>query len=196
MRKLLVVGGVALIGALVWLWLQLNATVAAPAAAGTKAEVAERTRAADRSFERAVTKVAAAQAAERSDKYSPASDAFFNNFVEQTPAAVTGPAMRTCYHGGLSRQDRDASITVDFTSRIKDGEVTFTNVKATKSTITDKALEACLLREIGAAHWHDDKLPDYAMEDSVTITPERIAKKYPSGPDTYEGPLAPDNTPR
>jgi hypothetical protein len=155
-----------------------------------------RARSADKSFEHAVTKVAVAQAAEHGDKYNPASDAFFTNFVEQTPAAVTGRAMRACYHGGLSRQDRDAFITVDFTSRIKNGEVTFANIKATKSSISDKALEACLLKEIGAAHWHDDKLPDYAMEDSVTITPERIAKKYPSEPDPHEGPLAPDNTPR
>jgi hypothetical protein len=192
MRKLLVVGGVALIAGVVWLFVQLNATVAAPAAA--KTAVAERVRAADRSFEQAVTKVAAARAAEGSDKYSPASDAFVANFIEQTPTVVSGRAMRTCYHGGLSRQDRDASITFDYTSRIKDGEVTFTNVKITKSTLTDKSLESCFVREIGAAHWHDDKLPDYVMEDSVTMTPERIVKKYI--PDDHEGPEAPANTPR
>ncbi len=193
MRKLLVVGGAGLIALLVYLWSQLNTTSAATPPP-PKAQVAERTRTAQQSFEHAAAKIAAIEAAEQSGKYSPASDAFFQNFTEKTPNVVSGQAMRTCYHGGLSRQDRDASITFDYTSRIKDGEVTFTNVKVTKSTLTDKSLEACFAREVAAAHWHDDKLPDYVMEDSVTMTPERIIKKYV--PDDYEGPEAPPNTPR
>ena len=193
MRKLLVAGGLALIGLLVYVWSQLGTTSAATPGLAPPPPV-ERARAAQQSFDHAVQKIAAVEASEQAGKYPLSSDAFFQNFTERTPGVVSSRAMRTCYTGGLSRQDRDASITFDYTSTIKNGEVTFTNVKITKSTLSDKALEACFAREIAAAHFHDDKLPDYTMEDSVTMTPERIVKKYVD--DGYEGPEAPANTPR
>jgi hypothetical protein len=142
----------------------------------------------------AIAAVPSAQDESKDGKVVIASDEFMRRFTDAAPAKVSGPAMRSCYHGGLHRVGHDALITVDFKETIKDGEVTMSNVHAKESSLGDPELESCMLNAIAHAHWHDDALPDYSQDDEVTITPERVNKKY--NPRDYVGPAAPPNTPR
>ena len=85
-------------------------------------------------------------------------------------------------------------MTLEFTDHVVNGEVTITNVRVERSTLTDKTLEACMIKQIAGTHWHDDALPDWTQEDSVVITPERVVHKY--NDDDDDGAAAPADTPR
>jgi hypothetical protein len=194
MAKWLAAGGVILLALVVLLWYQMQGTgaVAAPAAkpAPVAQETAQPAKAAP--LANAVATIAATGA--QSGKIDTASDAFFNQFTDKLPSIVTGNAIRKCYQGGLHRRDRDQFLTVEFVDHIKNGEVTISDVKVKKSDLNDPGLESCMISAIAASHWHDDALPDTSQPDEVTINPERIVKKYVD--DSYEGAMAPANTPR
>jgi hypothetical protein len=184
-KRFIAFAGVGLAALLVLLWYQTRANDASPSAATASPAVAiaERKARADESFRHAVATIQAQQAEVPAGKIDPRSDEFYVRFDRAVPRVVTAPAMQNCYHGGLSRQDRDASITIEFSDAIKNGEVTFADVRVERSTLTDKALEACFVREIANAHYHDDTLPDWRQDDEIVITPERILSKYSPKPD-------------
>jgi hypothetical protein len=106
------------------------------------------------------------------------SDEFFDRFVERQPKAASRAAM-SCYHRGLHRRTMDQWIRFSFVGHIKNGEVTFSDVKAKESRLDDKELEDCMLAAVANARWHDDSLPDVdRYEDETTLNPERGGKKY------------------
>jgi hypothetical protein len=193
--KLLAAGGIVVLALLALLWRELQATSAVPPPPNPKAAVAQRAAAADVAFKHAVERVAQLNAEAGPGKVDVRSDEFYFRFDQAVPRAVSRNAMRTCYaNRGLSRQDRDAYINLEFVDHIKNGEVTISEVRVKESTLTDKALEACMVREVAKTHFHDDSLPDYKMDDSVVMTPERIVHKYVDDGD--DGAEAPANTPR
>jgi hypothetical protein len=107
------------------------------------------------------------------------SDRFAYLVEERAPNQVGRAAMK-CYHpkNEASREHRHNKVVLGYKIRIKDGEVTFTDVKALESTLADKSLEACMLAEIAKTHWHNDKLPDYVEDDQTTLRPEDGGRKY------------------
>ncbi|HTR55472.1 MAG TPA: hypothetical protein VMJ10_32560 [Kofleriaceae bacterium] len=193
--KLLAVGAVAVLALVGVLWYQMQAgpATAAPSAKPQAATVAQPVAGPSPAL-RAIQAVPSAADESKNGKVAIASDEFMRRFMDIAPKQVSGPAMRKCYHGGLNRKTRDQLITIDFHETIKDGEVTMSNVTAKESSLNDPEMQACMLDAVAHAHWHDDSLPDYQGDDEVTITPERVNKKY--NPRDYEGPEAPPNTPR
>jgi hypothetical protein len=194
--KLLSIGALGVVALLILLWYQMQAgpATAAPNPGKPAAAPAARAAPAPSPALQAIAAVPSSQEESKDGKVAVASDEFMRRFTDSAPRRVSGPAMRACYHGGLSRKGHDQLITVDFKETIKDGEITMSNVHAKESTLNDPEMESCMLNAIAHVHWHDDALPDYSQDDEVTITPERVNKKY--NPRDYLGPEAPPNTPR
>jgi hypothetical protein len=194
MKRLLAIGAVAVFAMLLFLLHALHAPVdAAPAATASTAPAPMKTAVAI-----APTSVLStpppAPAAEDDGKVNVNSDDFFDRYVERQPKVVSRAAM-SCYRGGLDRRTMDQYITIAFVGHIKDGEATFTDVKAKDSHLDDKTLEDCMIASVAQAHFHDDSLPDVAeYADTTTLTPERGGKKYMRHDD--DGPAAPADTPR
>ena len=194
MRKLLVVGALAVIALLVVVLYGIHAQVdAAPdARAPTSAPVASRAAPITHA------PVEAAKVATPPDgdgKVNANSDEFFDRFVERQPKVASRAAM-TCYRGGAHRRTMDQWIRFSFVGHIKNGEVTFSDVKAKESRLDDKELEDCMLAAVASAHWHDDSLPDVDhYDDETTLNPERGGKKYMHDNDSDATP-APTDTPR
>jgi hypothetical protein len=91
----------------------------------------------------------------------------------------------------------DQWITISFVGHIKNGEVTFSNVRAKESRLDDKELEDCMLAAVTKAHWHDDSLPDVEQyPDETTLNPERGGKKYLHDSRDDNATPAPPDTPR
>jgi hypothetical protein len=123
------------------------------------------------------------------------SDEFFDRFVERQPRMASSAAM-SCYRGGSHRRTMDQWIRFSFVGHIKNGEITFSDVKTKESRLDDKELEDCMLAAVAAAHWHDDTLPDVdRYDDETTLNPERGGKKYLHANDDDATP-APTDTPR
>ncbi|MEO8846051.1 MAG: hypothetical protein ABI591_12370 [Kofleriaceae bacterium] len=196
MQKLLVAGALAVITLLVVVLYGIHAQVSAapvastPVAAVVASQPAPITRAPV-----APAKVEATPDGDGDTKVNANSDDFFDRFVERQPKVASRAAM-SCYRGGLHRRTMDQWITFSFVGHIKNGEVTFSDVKTKESRLDDKELEDCMLGAVAKAHWHDDSLPDvdhYA--DETTLNPERGGKKYMHTNDDDATP-APPNTPR
>ena len=195
MGKWLAAGGVVLLALVILLWYEMQSSGAIAAPTTNTKPVAQAEAEPQHPAPVAHAIAAAAVTTEQPGKIDPASDAFFNQFTDKLPSIVSGNALRKCYSSpGLHRRDRDAFLTLEFVDTIKNGEVTISNVRVKKSSLSDPALESCMIAEVARSHWHDDSLPDTSQPDEVTINPERIVKKYVD--DGYEGPLAPPNTPR
>jgi hypothetical protein len=191
MRKLLVVGALAVVALLVLVLYEIHAQVnAAPVAAlPTSATVASR------AAPIAHAPVAKAATAPDGDKVNANSDEFFDRFVERQPKVASRAAM-TCYRRDTHRRTMDQWLRFSFVGHIKNGEVTFSDVKAKESRLDDKELEDCMLAAVAKAHWHDDSLPDVDhYEDEATLNPERGGKKYMHDNDDDATP-APSDTPR
>jgi hypothetical protein len=178
------------------LWYQMREPAAAATTSGpSKTAIAERTKTAEKSFAVAEQKIAEQKAALQPGKLDPAGDAYYMRFDRRVGGELSANAMQKCYHGGLSRQGRDAHINFEYDTIVNNGEVTFTAVRILESTLTDKALEACMVKEMLKTHFHDDELPDWKDTDRLTLTPERVLHKYIKD-DSYVGPEAPPDTPR
>jgi hypothetical protein len=189
MKKLLAIGSLAVVALLVLIWYQLHepaeaATVRPKAAVVMPPPIAPR--AADPGLAQAAKKVA--EVTGKPEKVDPASDAFFYAFDDRAPREPQVNAA-TCYTGGLTRVHRNAKLKLFADIVIKDGEVTYQNVKISpESTISDKTLVDCMVREVAATHWHDDTLPDYTLPaDEILIRPERGMKKYTQEDRDYQG---------
>jgi len=189
MKKLLALGGVAVIALLGLIWYQLHAPAdAAPAPAprpqAAPAPEAPAARAQGSGLAEAAAKVA--EETGKPEKVDPASDAFFYKFDDLQPAMLTRNAA-SCYSGGLGRVGRNAKLKLAFKDKIVNGEVTVTDIKIVESTISDKALVDCFVREVQNTKWHDDSLPDWTQDDELVIRPERGMKKYTKENMEYQG---------
>ena len=158
MQKLLVVGALGVIALLVFTLHEIRAEVAPAAAPPPAAAVANQ----PSPVTRAPVPLAktATTTPEGDTKVDANSDEFFDRFVERQPRAASRAAMTCYYRGGVHRRTMDQWITFSFVGHIKNGEVTFSDVKAKESRLDDKELEDCMLSAVASAHWHDDSLPD------------------------------------
>lgn len=127
-----------------------------------------------------------ATAHEKAGKIDPASDAFIYRFDEAITPAVTMAAAK-CYTGGLDRVHRNDKTKLSYNVVIKDGVVRVTDVKIVESTIANKAMNDCFVRETALVSWKDDQLPDFATDDIVVLRPERGMKKFNAENLAYEG---------
>jgi len=189
MKKLLAIGSAAVLALLALIWYQLHEPAeAAPAPAAKVEQVAQPVspRAQDQGLAKVAQQVAATET--KPGKVDPASDAFFYAFDDRAPREPQVNAA-TCYTGGINRVHRNAKLKLFADIVVKDGEVTYQNVKISpESTITDKTLVDCMVKEVGLTHWHDDTLPDYTLPaDEILIRPERGMKKYTAEDRNYQG---------
>src|SRR4051794_30615795 len=129
MGKWLAAGTLALLGVLVLLWYQIHAPAEAAPAPPPKAAVAVAppvVQNAGSGLAQLGAKVAEASA--KSNKVDPASDAFFYAFDDRAPREPQVNAA-TCYTGGINRVHRNAKLKLFAVIVVKDGEVTYQNVK-------------------------------------------------------------------
>jgi hypothetical protein len=125
-------------------------------------------------------------------KVKPQSDAFFLQFDDLQPSMLTRQAAK-CYHGGLERVHRNQKLKLKFKDKIVDGEVTVEDVTVVESTLDNSAMEACMVAAVKGTHWHNDNLPDWEMNDTLLIRPERGMKKFSpeAMADEGKGPIGP-----
>jgi hypothetical protein len=204
MGKWLALGGAALLVLLFLLWKQLDmspATAATPApkpapvAAPAADPLAEAKRVAAEEHAKAgiVEPPPAAPSPDgKPAKIDPASDDFFYKFQEVTPAILSREVVK-CYEGRPDNQrlHRNQKLTLEFHIKIKDGEVTISNVHEKANTLKDDALTACFTQSVQRKTWHDDALPDWEADDELVIRPERGLKKYMQSNIDYVGAEAP-----
>lgn len=185
MGKWLAAGTVALVALLALLWMQIRepaAAVTAPKQEVAQAQPQQLTNAHDLAI--AAQKVREAEGA--SGKVDPASDAFTYRFDEQVTPQLTMNAAK-CYTGGLNRVHRNQKTKLAMKLQIKNGVVSVSDVKMVETTISDKALNDCFMREVAKTTWTDDALPDWAQDEELVIRPERGMKKFTADNLAYEG---------
>ncbi len=119
-------------------------------------------------------------------KFKPESDEFFLQFDDIQPAMLTKQAAK-CYKGGIERVHRNQKLKLKFKDKIVNGEVTVEDVQIVESTLNNAALDACMVAAVKGTHWHNDNLPDYEMNDTLLIRPERGMKKFTDANMAYEG---------
>ena len=182
MRKL-VAGTIVVLAALALILWQLREPDATPTPSPQQV-VAARIAPAQANLAAAAKKVAEAQA--QSGKLDPASDAFFYREEAIVPRFTAQAA--DCYTGGLRRVHRNAKVKLGFAISIKDGVISAKDVRVIESTISDKALEACFVKQVAQTSWRDDEMPDYLSKDEeMVIRPERGMKKFTKENREYQG---------
>lgn len=187
MARWLAAATVAVLALLALLWMQIREPAAAVAPAKAREVAAPAAQAAITNADQlaiAAQKVREAQA--QSGKIDPASDAFTYRFDEQVTPQLTMNAAK-CYTGGLSRVHRNQKTKLDMKLHIKNGVVTVSDVKIVETTIADKALNNCFVREVAKTTWTDEQLPDWSQEEELVIRPERGMKKFTAENLAYEG---------
>lgn len=197
MGKWLVAGGLAIVGLLAFLLIQLSSEAAAPEVqtAAAPAPAAAKPVATKLTPEKMKADIAkAAEVQKQAGKINPASDEFFRRYDDVVPHILTRSAAK-CYTGGLHRVHRNQSVKLNFTNRIVNGEAFVENVRVVESSIDDPELVACFVREVANTRWHDDELPDYTAPDELTISPERGMKKFTKENIDYVGEEAPVKAP-
>lgn len=197
MGKWLAIAGAALVVVLFLLWKQLDApsaTAAPPkkadkpydALAAAKATVAE-----EHAKAGVVEPPPPPPAPDgKPQKIDVAGDEFFYRFQENVPK-VLSRKVALCYEGVAKRLHRNQKLVLQFHIKIRDGEVTISDVKASANTIGDPGLEACFTQAVQRGGWHDDTLPDWEADDELVIRPERGLKKYMRDNIDYVGAPAP-----
>jgi hypothetical protein len=188
MAKWLAAGTVAVFALLALLWMQIRE----PAAAVTVTPERDVAAAAlapgaihnAHDLALAAQKVRDAQA--HAGKLDPASDAFTYRFDEAVPPMLTMQAAK-CYTGGLDRVHRNQKTKLGYKIAIKDGVVSVHDVHIVETTINNKALNDCFVREVSKVTWRDDQLPDWMQDDELVIRPERGMKKFTAENLAYEG---------
>jgi len=126
------------------------------------------------------------------EKIDVESDEFFYKFQEVVPAVLSRGAA-PCYDALPDNQHvkMNSKLTLQFHIKIKDGEVTVTNVHASADTLGNSALSTCFTQAVQRGGWHDDALPDWEADDELLIRPERGFKKYLKSNTDYVGAPAP-----
>jgi hypothetical protein len=196
--KLLAGLSVVVIALLVLIWLQMREEPAVPVAEKPTVQPVVTVAKADQSFQQAVEKIQKAQdaAAANEGKIDINSDAFFVKFDDLIPQMLTRNAAK-CYTGGLNRVHRNQKVKLRFKDHIKNGVVTVSDLQLVvdETTIHDKALVDCFMREVQNTTWTDPELPDWDQDDELVIRPERGMKKFTKENMEYEG-SGPDFTVR
>lgn len=185
MGKWLAAATVAVIALLAILWLQIREPGAAPSVKPL-ATAPSATPAQARVAELRAIGQQVASPEPNTGKLDPRSDAFFYKFDEAIPPALTREAAK-CYTGGLHRVHRNAKVKLGYKISIKNGVLAVSDVKVIESTVHDKTLEDCFVREVAKVTWTDDELPDWAQDDELVIRPERGMKKFTAENLAYEG---------
>jgi hypothetical protein len=184
--KWLAAGAVALVALLALLWMQIRE----PAAAGPapKQDVAQAAPAPAMNTASDLARVAqkARELKAHGGKIDPATDAFTYAFDERvSPMGLMNAAK--CYTGGINRVHRNQNTKLHYDVVIKDGVVKFENVRIAATSITDKVLNDCFVREVAKTTWTDENLPDWKQDDELVISPERSMKKFTKDNLEYEG---------
>jgi len=196
--KLLAGLTVVVVALLVLIWLQLREPAVAPVAEKPTVQPVVTVAKADQSFHEAVDKIQKAQdaAAANEGKIDINSDAFFVKFDDLIPQMLTKNAAK-CYTGGLNRVHRNQKVKLRFKDHIKNGVVTVSDLQLVEdeTTIHDKALVDCFMREVQNTTWTDGELPDWDQDDELVIRPERGMKKFTKENMEYQG-SGPDFTVR
>ena len=184
MGKWLAAGTVALIALLALLWMQIREPAAAVSAA-PKQEVAQpEAMATPSDLAKAAAK--ARELKEQGGKIDPASDSFTYRFDERvSPSLLMNAA--GCYTGGINRVHRNQNTKLTMKIQIKNGVFSVKDVKIAASSIGDKALNDCFVREVAKTTWTDDQLPDWEQDEELVISPERGMKKFTKENLAYEG---------
>lgn len=204
MKKWFAAGALAVAVALFLLWRQLDpadATAAsasqsrpAPLSTEPRDALAEAKKIAAEEHAKAgvVEPVKVARTDGKPEKIDVQSDEFFYRFQEVVPAVLSRKAAE-CYEGRpeAQRLTRNQKLTLEFHVKIKDGEVSISNVHPSANTINDPALEICFTQAVARSGWHDDALPDWEADDQLLIRPERGLKKYMKSNRDYVGAVAP-----
>lgn len=185
MTKWLAVAGIAILVVLIVLWKQLDGADATAAPEPTRTPAAEASAPAiggapppARATANPTETVAAAEPSDgKPEKLHVESDAFFYKFQEVVPAVLSRNAAK-CYEGVAKRLHRNQKLVLEFKTKIKDGEVTITDVRVKENTLDSAGLESCFIQEVQRSTWRDDELPDWEAEDELVIRPERGLKKY------------------
>lgn len=187
MAKWLAAASVIVLALLALLWVQLQE----PAAAVTPTPRREVAVAAPSGSPTTAAELAAAAQKMRElqaqgGKIDPASDSFTYRFDERVTPELTMNAAK-CYTGGLNRVHRNQKVKLGYNLKIKDGVVTVHDVRVVQTTIDDKTLVDCFVREVAKTTWTDEQLPDWQQEDELVIRPERGMKKFTAENLAYEG---------
>jgi hypothetical protein len=186
MGKWLAAATVALLALLALLWLQIREPATAVAAPPTQVAQAAPAQTLSTANDLAVAAQKVREAQTESGKIDPASDAFTYRFDEQVTPQLTMNAAK-CYTGGLNRVHRNQKTKLNLKLQIKNGVVTVSDVKIAETTIADKALNDCFVREVAKTTWSDEGLPDWAQDEELVIRPERGMKKFTAENLAYEG---------
>lgn len=184
-----IVAGVVVVAAFVALWLNVKAPVAVATPDKPRHQVPATDSVTEVVHKHELAAIAAQVAAAnpQDGKVSPASDEFFHQFYDVQPAILTRNAAK-CYAGGLGRVHRNGKVKLRFTNRIVNGEVKVEDVTVSEeTTIGDKRLIDCFVREVAATRWRDDTLPDWSGPDELVIRPERGMKKFTDENRNYHG---------
>lgn len=199
MGKWLAAGGVALVVVLIVMWRQLDAgdATAAPqpaakpaAAQPTYDALAEAKKVASDEHAKAGVVEPPPPAPGETKKVDVQSDEFFYKFQEATPKILSAQAAK-CYDGREGQLNLNAKLTLQFHIKIKNGEVTISNVHPSADTLGDPALSTCFTQSVIRNTWKDDTLPDWEADDELVIRPERGLKKYLQSNINYVGAEAP-----
>jgi hypothetical protein len=185
MGKWLAGAGLVLVALVALLWYQIKSPAAAPSD-GEHAAPVQAAAAQVAAPTQVKAPVVAPHPAVQPGKIDPATDAFFYKFDDLVVPNATRAAA-PCYTGGLERVHRNAKLKLAYKVKIKNGEVTYSDVKIVDNTINNPKMEACMMKAIAGVHWHDDELPDWEQDDSVVIRPERGMKKYTKENMDYDG---------
>lgn len=185
MGKWLAAGAVALIALLALLWMQIREPAAAVTAAPKQvAQAAPAPMATPSDLAKAAEKARELQA--QGGKIDPASDSFTYRFDERvSPSLLMNAA--GCYTGGINRVHRNQNTKLTMKIQIKDGVFSVKDVKIAASSITDKALNDCFIREVAKTTWTDEQLPNWEQDEELVISPERGMKKFTKENLAYEG---------
>ena len=114
----------------------------------------------------AVPQIVEAEPDADSGPFRPLSVSFWDRIDQATRFELPRIA-GDCYKSG---QDRKAKLKVSYLVAISGGEMTFRNVQIVESTLTDKALETCMVKAIASARIKDEHMPDWVSPDDK---PER-----------------------
>jgi len=96
-------------------------------------------------------------------KLSLKDEALRTRLDENIPSRLYAEAAH-CYKGGGDPNER---VDLSYRISVADGAVSFSNLRVTDSTLSDRALERCIRDRILAAKWRDDELPDLDEEDDL-----------------------------
>jgi hypothetical protein len=173
--RFLIVPGLAMAGAILWLGLSPSGarTVDVPAAAPAERASAPAKVAPTVKTEDAPSNGDEIAKALDSHKLDTRSDAFVQRKNDDIPERLYAEAAK-CYRGQV---DRDQKIKIEFRMHIEDGEVSVSNIRILKNTLSDRELERCILDEVRKTRFKDPEMPDWESTEELLMR-MRGFKKY------------------